>query len=85
MKGLTVNHEQIVAELKPIFYGDVEEINTFLQDIQYMKPTQITERVNQLVKQDIISGLSRKRNLWSVLHRYELYLPSETNWNLQVK
>ena len=85
MKGLTVNHEQIVAELKPIFYGDEEEINTFLQDIQYMKPTQITERVNQLVKQDIISGLSRKRNLWSVLHRHELYLPSETNWNLQVK
>lgn len=85
MKSAIDHHEEIVARLKPIFYGDEAEAKSFLSEIQCMKPTQITERVNQLVGEKKISELSRKRELWKVLKDYGLYKKSETNWNSQVK
>ena len=39
----------IVDRLKPIFYGSEQEARDFLKSIQGMKPTQITDKVNQLV------------------------------------
>ncbi len=76
---------EIVEKLKPIFYGDEENARKFLSGIQGMKPTQITEKVNLLVGEKIISELSRKRDLWTVLHENGLYGRSEANWNDQVK
>ena len=76
--------KEIVAKLNPIFYNDDKEASNFLSEIQGMKPKQITERVNQLVRARKISDMSRKRELWSVLHDYGLYDKSESNWNLQV-
>ena len=73
-----------MAKLNPIFYNDDKEASNFLSEIQGMKPKQITERVNQLVRARKISDMSRKRELWSVLHDYGLYDKSESNWNLQV-
>lgn len=81
---VVVNHEEIVSSLKPIFFGDEDEINTFLKDIQGMKSTYITERVKQLVEEKKISDLSKKRALWEVLHQNELYECSESNWNQQL-
>lgn len=78
-------NQEIVEKLKPIFYGNEENARKFLSDIQGMKPTQITEKVNLLVGKKIISELSRKRNLWTVLHENGLYGRSEANWNDQVK
>jgi hypothetical protein len=78
------NRKEIVAKLRPIFYNDEEEANSFLSDILRMKATEITDRVNQLVSAHMISGMSRKRDLWSVLHEYGLYDKSESNWNSQV-
>ncbi len=77
--------QEIVEKLKPIFFGDEEKAKQFLSGIQGMKPIQITEKVNQLVGENVISELSRKRILWTVLHEYGLYAPSESNWNSQVK
>jgi hypothetical protein len=82
---VVVNHEKIVAMLKPIFFGDEDEINTFLQDIQGMKSTLITKRVKQLVEEKKISDLSKNRDLWEVLHNNKLYECSESNWNQQLK
>ena len=78
------NRKEIVAKLKPIFYNDEEEANNFLSEIQGMKAKQITDRVNQLVRARMISEMSRKRELWMVLHDYGLYEKSESNWNSQV-
>ena len=78
------NRKEIVAKLKPIFYNDEEEANNFLSDILRMKAKQITDRVNQLVRARMISEMSRKRELWMVLHDYGLYDKSESNWNSQV-
>jgi hypothetical protein len=83
-KGVIDNRKEIVVKLKPIFYNDEAEANSFLSDIQHMKGKQITERVNQLVRARQISEISRKRELWSVLHEYGLYDKSESNWNSQV-
>ena len=79
------NRKEIVAKLNPIFYNDETETSSFLSEIQGMKPKQITDRVNQLVRERIISEMSRKRELWSVLHDYGLYEKSESNWNSQVE
>ena len=78
------NRKEIVAKLNPIFYNDETEASSFLSEIQGMKAKQITDRVNQLVRQRVISEMSRKRELWIVLHEYGLYEKSESNWNSQV-
>lgn len=75
----------IVERLKPIFYGSEQEARDFLKSIQGMKPTQITDKVNQLVNEKKISKLSSHRDLWKVLHDFDLYKRTEANWNMQVK
>lgn len=76
--------KEIVDKLMPIFFDDDTEASNFLSDIQGMKPKQITNRVNQLLNDKIISKLSCKRNLWKILHDNGLYEKSESNWNSQV-
>lgn len=75
----------IIDRLKPIFYGSEQEARSFLESIQGMKPTQITDKVNQLVDKKKISALSSHRDLWKVLHDFDLYKRTEANWNMQVK
>lgn len=77
--------QEIADKLKPIFFGNEEKVKDFLFSIRGMKATQITNKVNQLVKENNISELSCKRDLWTVLHDYGLYDKSESNWNQQVK
>ncbi len=77
--------QEVVEKLAPIFYGQTEAAREFLVSIKGMKPTQITNKVNQLVCDKIISELSRHRDLWQVLHDYKIYTKSESNWNMQVK
>ena len=84
LKGVVTNQDEIVAKLRPIFFGDDHEANCFLMDIQDMKPTQITDKVNKMVKEKKISDVSRKRDLWMILHENHLYDKSESNWNSQV-
>ena len=84
LKGMIACQNDIVMQLRPIFFGDEQEANGFFLDIQGMKPKQITDKVNQLVKGKKISEISRKRDLWMVLHKYGLYEKSESNWNSQV-
>lgn len=85
LEGQITNRKEIVAKLKNIFYGMEAEANNFLLCIQGMKPTQITNKVNQLVAAKKISEYSKKHDLWSVLHEYGYYNPTESNWNQQVK
>ena len=77
--------QEVVEKLAPIFYGQTEVAREFLVSIKGMKPTQITNKVNQLVCDKKISELSRHRDLWQVLHDYKIYTKSESNWNMQVK
>ncbi len=76
--------DEIVSKLKPIFYGNEAEARNFLATIRSMKATQITNLVNQYVRENKISELSCHRDLYNVLHDYGLYKHSESNWNQQV-
>ena len=76
--------DEVIDNLKPIFYNDRKEALKFYKDIQGMKSTQITDLVNQLVKKGLIPFDRRKRDLWKVLNDAGLYAPSESNWNSQV-
>ena len=82
---LDEQQQDVVEKLKPMFYGQVEDAKTFLVSIQGMKPTQITDKVNQLVSEKKISDMSKHRDLWKVLHDCGIYDKSESNWNQQVK
>ena len=82
---LDEQQQDVVEKLKPMFYGQVEDAKTFLVSIQGMKPTQITDKVNQLVREKKISDMSKHRDLWKVLHDCGIYDKSESNWNMQVK
>ena len=82
---LDEQQQDVVEKLKPMFYGQVEDAKAFLVSIQGMKPTQITDKVNQLVSDKKISDMSKHRDLWKVLHDCGIYDKSESNWNQQVK
>ena len=82
---LSGEHEQTVARLKPIFYGNEEEARDFLLRVQDMKAVQITTLVNTLVAERKISDVSRHRELFTVLSESGIYDRSESNWNQQVK
>ena len=82
---LDEQQQDVVEKLKPMFYGQIEDAKVFLVSIQGMKPTQITDKVNQLVSDKKISDMSKHRDLWKVLHDSGIYDKSESNWNQQVK
>lgn len=84
-KRMFDNRKEIVAKLKPIFFGDEKEANRFLSDIKGLKPKQITELVKELVYKNVISDRSKGRDLWKVLNDNGLYSPSESNWNMQIR
>ena len=79
------DEQDVIDRLKPMFYGDAENAKAFLQSIQGMKPTQITEKVNHLVGERKISDMSKHRDLWKVLRDCGIYDKSETNWNRQIR
>ena len=82
--GADDEQRQIVEKLKPIFFGIEDEARAFLTSIQGMKPTQVTELVNQAVREGKLSRLSCHRDLWKVLYDCGIYDKTESNWNSQV-
>jgi len=82
---LDEEQKEVIEKLKPIFFGVEEEAKAFFLDIQGMKATQITTKVNQLVVDKKISDISQHRELWQILHDCGLYDKSESNWNQRLK
>lgn len=76
---------EIIAALTPLFYGVKADAIQFLQMVREMKPTQITDLVNQWVAQKKIAQHNCHRDLWKVLNDNDIYMRSESNWNAQVK
>ena len=81
----TVNNE-LVEKLMPIFYNNKEEVMRFLNEIDGMKSSGVTDVVNRWVKEKRISdyGNSRKGELWEILNHAGLYTKSRQNWNRRV-
>ena len=79
-------NQETVEELKPLFYNNEPNVRRFLREIMGMPPKDITELVNQWVKNKRITnyGNSRKGVLWSILNKAGLYSRSRQNWNGRV-
>ena len=77
---------QINKLLLPIFFNNEDNVRLFLEEIAGMQPNDITDLVNQWVKEKRISdyGSSRKGDLWKILHKAELYPRTIQNWNRRV-
>lgn len=76
--------DMIVELLLPIFFTIEKDVRDFLEEVKGLDDTQITALVRKWVKLRKISGQSKKRKLWSVLHAARLYHSTESNWNSQV-
>lgn len=88
--GEEVNEEplddELVMELKPLFYNNEGNVRRFLREIDGLPPNDITDLVNRWVKDRRISsyGNSRKGVLWEILNDAGLYTKSRQNWNRRV-
>ena len=76
---------KLVARLSPIFYGIEEYVNEFLKLAQVADSQHVIRIVKQMVAEHKISDISCRRTLWQVLHEFELYTRSESNWNQQMR
>jgi hypothetical protein len=63
-------------------YNKEEDVRLFLNQIRGMATEDITELVNQWVKEKRISdyGNSRKGVLWEILYHAGLYTRTKQNW-----
>ena len=78
-------HQQLMARLSPIFYGIEDYVNEFLKQAQVADSQHMIRIVKQMVAEHKISDISCRRTLWQVLHEFELYTRSESNWNQQMR
>lgn len=78
-------HNELVARLSPIFYGIEEYVDEFLNLAQVADSQHMIRIVKQMVAEHKISDISCRRTLWQVLHEFELYTRSESNWNQQMR
>lgn len=85
LDGGSFSVEEVTGQLLPIFYNNKAAVRDFLGNCLRMKSTQITDMVNSLVKDRVISDQSKGRDLWQVLHDYGIYTKTESNWNMRVK
>lgn len=78
--------QETMEDLKPLFYNNEDDVRQFLNQIKGMPPNDITDLVNQWVKEERISnfGNSRKGVLWGILNKAGLYSRSRQNWNGRV-
>ena len=76
---------KLVERLSPIFYGYEEYVNEFLNLAQVADSQHMIRIVKQMVAEHKISDISCRRTLWQVLHEFELYTRSESNWNQQMR
>lgn len=74
----------IEKELKPIFFGNIDDVRTFLKEIDGAESRQIVEKVNKYIREKRISDISCNKRLWSILTKYDLYDKSLSNWNDQI-
>ena len=86
LNGEKLQLQDALQQLKPLFYNNEDNVKQFLNEIDGMTPNDITDLVNQWVKDKRISdyGNSRKGVLWGILNKAGLYTKSRQNWNRRV-
>ena len=80
--GTAENNETLLEELTPIFYGNKDQAEDYIQKIKNI--TKDVEKIRytaQLVNENTISEMSCHRDLYSILYDHRLYNKSESNWN----
>lgn len=73
--------EELISELKVVFYGDEDVTSLFLEDIKGRKPMDIVRTVRNYVCDKRLSERSCHRDLWQILNKNGIYTLSESNWN----
>ncbi len=79
------DEDAVIADLKPIFYGDEKAARAFLKSIKGLKPAQVIQTVKTLLEKKKISMISQGRRLWEILHQAGYYAPELRNWYKYLK
>lgn len=74
----------IVDDLMPLFGGSRAEAERFVRKVDGARPTDITQTVNDLLREDKILRSSCRIRLWRILHDNGIYDPTVQNWRRQV-
>ena len=79
------NKEEVIDELKFLFKGNREFIEQFLDQINGLKPQQITAVVNNYIKSELINHKEApSKSLFDILKRHGLYDKLYQTWQSQV-
>ena len=79
------DEKDLLNELRGCFYGESEPAAGFLEKIQGLKPTAITQIVKKMVAEREISEISAGKPLWEILNSHGFYTASLSNWYKQIK
>lgn len=76
--------DDVVAKLKPIFWGNEVDARDFLRSIYNRRNKEITDTVVQRINEKKLSQDSCKRDLWTILYENGLYSAKESNWGKMI-
>lgn len=83
--GNKYDKKKVVGELKFLFNGNQDYIKQFLDQIEKLKPTQITSVVNNYIKSELINNKeASSKSLYDILNQNGLYDKQYQTWQSQV-
>lgn len=74
----------IAKEISPLFYNDLNQAISYVEEINGLPSSQIHEITNKYLKNNIISCVKSKTKLAKILISHDLLHETISNWNIYV-
>lgn len=79
------NKEEVINDLKFIFKGNQQYIEQFIDQIDGLKPKQITAVVNNYIKSELINNTkASSKSFWEILQKHGFYDKQYQTWQSQL-
>ena len=78
-------YSELAKSISGIFFGNVAEAEIFISKIEHMRDKEITDLVNQYIRQRKINDARCRIDLWKPLHDAGKYHATIDNWRKQVR
>lgn len=81
---ISEDQEELAEDLSSFFFGVQEEVEKFISAINGADPTDVTSRVNKLLREKKVSDKTCLKPLWEVLSKHKMYDRTYKTWTEQV-